>query len=110
MFGGITTLIVGIICIVFGITNYNGNISSLHSYHTKNIKKEDIKPFGKLVGSSMIIIGIFLTISGIFLAISESTGNDLYMTLSLIFMLVGIIIGLPICFYAIKKYNKSIFS
>ena len=109
MIGGITNIIVGIICIVIGIINAKGNISALHSYHTKNIKEEDIKPFGKLMGLGMIIVGSFLIISGVFLAITEKTGNTLCMTLSTVFMVIGFVIGLPICLYAIKKYNKSFF-
>ena len=109
MIGGITYLIVGILFIVIGILNTKGNISMIHSYHIKNIKEEDIKPFGKLMGLGMIIVGSFLIISGIFLAVSEKTGNTLCMTLSNILMIVGFLIGLPIVFYAIKKYNKTIF-
>ena len=109
MFGGIVTSIVGLVCVVMGIMNTKGNISSLHSYHTNNIKEEDIKPFGKLVGSGMIIVGIFLVISGVFLVIAELHEDDLWMILSTTFMIVGLVIGLPICLYAIKKYNKRIF-
>ena len=109
MFGGIVVIIVGILCIGIGISNYRGNIKSLHSYHTNNIKPEDVKPFGKLVGTGMIIIGVFLTVSGIFMAIGENTGDNSYITISTIIMTIGFVVGLPITLYAIKKYNKRIF-
>ena len=54
----ITELIVGVILIVIGITNYRGNISSIHSYHRHRVKDEDVKPFGRLMGSGTIIIGV----------------------------------------------------
>ena len=109
MFGGIVVIIVGILCVGIGINNYRGNIKSLHSYHTNNIKPEDVKPFGKLVGTGMIIVGAFLAISGIFMSIGENTGDNLYITISTIVMTVGFVIGLPITLFAIKKYNKRIF-
>ena len=41
----IVALIVGIICIVLGVLNMRGNISSIHSYHRQRVKEEDIIPF-----------------------------------------------------------------
>ena len=110
MLGGIIYIVVGILFIIIGILNTKGNISMIHSYHINNIKEEDIKPFGKLMGLGMLVVGSFLAISGVFLAIFESTNNSLCMTLSNILMIAGFVIGIPICFYAVKKYNKRIFS
>ena len=47
MVSGIVTFIVGIVVIVIGMKNRNGNISMLHSYHIKNVKEEDKLPFLK---------------------------------------------------------------
>ena len=41
------TFIIGAILIILGISHTKGNISSLHSYHIKNIKEEDILPLEK---------------------------------------------------------------
>ena len=38
----IIQIIIGLIIIIIGILNMKGNISLLHSYHRKRVKKEDI--------------------------------------------------------------------
>ena len=61
---GIFTALIGVVCIVIGISNRKGNISLLHSYHTKRVAEEDKLPLGKLVGLGMMIVGIALLIAG----------------------------------------------
>ena len=43
----ILQIIIGFSLIILGIINMKGNISMLHSYHRKRVKKEDIIPYGK---------------------------------------------------------------
>ena len=62
----IIQIIIGLIIIIIGILNMKGNISLLHSYHRKRVKKEDIIPFGKKVGIGSIIIGITIILAGVF--------------------------------------------
>ena len=102
-------LIVGIICIVIGIANMKGNVSSLHSYHRSKVAPEDTKPFGKLVGIGMIIIGIALIIAGVLTYLTILTNLAIYTTIGMVVMALGFIVGLGIAFYAMKKYNKGIF-
>jgi hypothetical protein len=45
MAGNIVTFLVGVVCIVLGISNMRGNISSLHSYHRSRVSEEDRSPF-----------------------------------------------------------------
>ena len=47
MAGNIVTFLVGVICIVLGISNMKGNISSLHSYHRNRVSEEDRDPLRK---------------------------------------------------------------
>ena len=108
MFGGILTIIIGIVCIIIGIINKKGNISMLHSYHINNIKEEDKKPFSKLIGTGMIIVGITLVIYGALMIPSIVLENDMYNNIGNIVAIIGMLIGLVICLYAIKKYNKKI--
>ena len=61
----IIQIIIGLIIIIIGILNMKGNISLLHSYHRKRVKKEDIIPFGKKVGIGNIIIGITIILAGL---------------------------------------------
>ena len=105
----IVFLLVGIACIVFGILNTKGNISSLHSYHRDNVREEDKLPFGRLVGTGLLIIGSALIVFGALLLITELTSNPLYILIGTVLLVVGLFVGLGISFYAIKKYNKSIF-
>lgn len=107
--GVVVSILVGILCIAFGITHMRGNISSLHSYHRNNVKEEDKKPFGKRVGAGMIIIGISIFIYGVLMLISELAALPVLTSIALGIMLVGIVVGLIITFVAIKKYNKTIF-
>lgn len=46
----IVTFIIGVVCIILGISNMRGNISSLHSYHRHRVSEEDRIPFGKKGG------------------------------------------------------------
>ena len=105
----IFTLIVGIALIVIGIFNRKGNVSMLHSYHTKKVSEEDRIPFGKLVGLGMIIIGIGIIALGILSLVSVKLQSDIYLTIGYVVMSVGVVSGLGIAFYAMKKYNKGIF-
>ena len=108
MASSVVTFIVGIICIVLGISNMRGNISSLHSYHRNRVKEEDVLPFGKLVGIGTIIIGAAVILMGIFTAISITLSNEIYTTIGTVVMFIGIAAGLGVAFYAMKKYNGGI--
>lgn len=98
----ILQIIIGIVIIILGIFNMNGNIKLLHSYHTKRIKKEDILPFGKRVGIGSIIIGLTVIISAVLTYLE-------YINICNIVLIIGFIIGLIIIFHALFKYNKGIF-
>lgn len=100
----IIQMIIGLGLIIIGIFNTKGNISLLHSYHRKRVKKEDELPFGKKIGLGIIIIGCSMIISVILLFI-----NEIYLLISNIILAGGYIIGLIIIFYALFKYNKGIF-
>ena len=109
----IVTIIVGIALIIIGVLNTKGNVSMLHSYHTKRVKEEDKIPFGRRVGFgsiiNIIIIGISLIIFGVFLTLSELLKTETYLFIGMGFMFSGIVIGTTIMFHAMIKYNKGIF-
>ena len=108
MVEAIIGIIIGIGCIVIGILNMKGNIKMLHSYHTNNIKEEDKIPFGRLVGIGTIIIGVSLIVYGFLNAMYAIIKNDQIVITSNIILVIGLIIGICICLFAIKKYNKKI--
>ena len=109
MVGNIVTLLVGIVCIVLGISNMRGNISSLHSYHRYRVSEEDRIPFGKQVGLGTMIVGIGIIVFSILSSITLYTENKIFILAGTAFLIVGIILGLVISFRAMIKYNKGIF-
>lgn len=109
MTSSIVTFLVGVICIVLGISNMRGNISSLHSYHRHRVSEEDRIPFGKQVGLGTVMIGIGIVIFSVLSAVTMYTEKDLYILIGTAVMIIGIIVGLIVSFKAMIKYNKGIF-
>ena len=105
----IGTFIVGIICIVVGISNMRGNISSLHSYHRHRVSEEDRIPFGKEVGLATIIIGSAIMAFGLLSAITIFTEKQAFLFVGTGILIAGLIVGLGMSFHAMIKYNKGIF-
>ena len=105
----IISLIIGVVCIIIGIKNRRGDISTLHSYHTKRIREEDKLPFGKIVGLGMIIVGCGLILMGVLSYLATALANGAYLIAGYATLIAGLVIGLGIAFYGIFKYNKGIF-
>lgn len=105
----VITLLVGILCIILGISNRRGNISSLHSYHRNRVSEEDRIPFGKQVGLGMIILGVGILVFSGLSAATLYTKNETYIAIGTAIMIAGIVVGLVISFRAMIKYNKGIF-
>lgn len=105
----IAPIIIGIVCIIIGILNAKGNISSLHWYHRKRVSEADRIPFGKMIGIGTIIIGISIIVySGLSIA-SEILKNDIFILIGVVILIIGIVVGLILNIYAMIKYNKGIF-
>ena len=109
MAGNIVTFLVGVVCIVLGISNMRGNISSLHSYHRSRVSEEDRIPFGKQVGLGTIIVGIGIIVFSVLSSVTLYTENDTFILVGTAVLIIGIILGLVISFRAMIKYNKGIF-
>ena len=109
MVEGIVTAILGVVCIVIGVLNIKGNISTLHAHHRKRVTEENIRPFGRLVGAGTIVIGAGFLLGGIFFGLSELLQNGAYANVGGVIVVVGIVVGLVISFAAMFKYNKGIF-
>ena len=99
----------GVVCIILGILNLKGNVSTLHSYHTHRVCEEDKPKFAKLVGIGTIIDGASFAIMGALSIMAERMQNNAYVTVGSAVLCVGLITGLGISFYAMIKYNKGIF-
>lgn len=109
MVGIIAAFLVGIICIVLGISNMQGNITSLHSYHRHRVSEEDRIPFGRQVGLGTIIVGIGIIAFSTLSTATLYTENNVYIVVGTAFLILGIILGVVISFRAMVKYNKGIF-
>lgn len=105
----ITTLAVGILVSVLGIINMTGNISSLHRYHRHRVSEENKKPFGRLVGLGTLIVGVALMVFGGLMLVFEQTALQIVLVIAPIILIAGVVVGLAISFYAMKKYNGGIF-
>ena len=105
----IATFVVGVVCIVIGIMNMRGNISTLHFYHRNRVAEQDVLPFGKRVGLGMIIIGISIMSFSALSAVATKTDNQTLIIVGTAVMLIGMLIGFVIVFRAISKYNHGIF-
>ena len=99
----------GILVSILGIINRTGNISSLHWYHRQRVTEENRKPFGKLVGLGTLIIGLSMIVFGILFLIFEQTQLQAFVVIGVIELIVSIIVGMIVSFYAMKKYNGGIF-
>lgn len=103
IFGVIIELSVGLLCIVLGLLLWiKQKISILHSYHYKNVKKDDLPAYTRLMGIGLGLIGLGSCITGLF--------NLLYSPLWWIPLLTGFIVGLIVMNRAQKEYNGSWFS
>ena len=105
----VITAILGIVCVLLGIFNMRGHISTLHSYHRHRVSEENRLPFGRLVGLGTVIIGASLIVFAAFSAIRIMTQNALFTVIGTVILTVGLVVGFVISFYAMKKYNKGIF-
>lgn len=101
----IMTIVIGILFVGIGISNYRGNISLLHSYHRNRVKKEDEPIMGKICGIGMLVIAFSLIAQGVLLIV-DATAFD---SIAMLILYVGLAIGIVLNFYAIIKYNKGVF-
>lgn len=99
----------GIACVLLGLSNMRGNISTIHEYHRKRVKEEDKLPFGRQVGLGTVIIGVGIILMGILSLISEWTAVQPILWVGMGIMGLGFVVGLILSFHAMIKYNKGIF-
>lgn len=105
----LATLIMGLFISALGIINMTGNISTIHRYHRHRVSEENIKPFGRLVGIGTLVVGISLIIFGALSLVYDKTQSETANIIGTVILIVGIVVGLFITFYAMIKYNKGIF-
>ncbi len=103
IFGFVIELAVGLLCVVMGALIWKKQkVSLLHDYHYRNVKKEDIPAYSRLVGIGLIVIGAGICVTGLLNLIESS--------LWWVPMLIGFAAGIGVMNKAQKKYNGSWFS
>lgn len=105
----ISSVIIGIICIVLGVFNWKGNISSIHFYHRKRVAEENRRPFGRLMGLGTMMCGVAMILFGGLSAAAELLQQGVFLTVGMILLVAGLAAGLGLSFFAMVKYNKGIF-
>ena len=100
--GFIIDFLAGLICIVLGLLLWKKQmISLLHSYHYKNVKKEDVPAYTRLMGMGIIMIGCGICATGFL--------NLIYSDLWWLPLVGGFVIGFIVLYRAQMKYNGSVF-
>ena len=102
----IAPIIIGVVCIILGILNMCGNISTIHSYHRKRVSEEDRVPFGRLVGLGTMIAGVGLMLFGGASYLAEEMGRTSFSLMGTIALIACLVVGLGACIYATIKYNR----
>ena len=105
----IMTAVVGVVCIILGISNMRGNISTLHSYHTHRVREEDKRALGVAVGLGTIICGASVIIFSILAMITIAKSIPLPLEIGYVVLGIGMAVGLFISLFAVIKYNKGLF-
>ncbi len=103
VFGVIVEFGAGLLCIVLGLLVWlKQKVSLVHDYHYRNVRKEDIPAYSRLIGIGVALIGAGVCIAGLL--------NLLYSSIWWIPMIAGFIAGFIVMNRAQKKYNGSWFS
>lgn len=92
----------GVVLMLLGAFNMNGNIGSIHWYNRRKVTKENQKAYCMLVGLGTLIVGAAIIAGAVIQALGDSGAGGLAMG-------IGILIGLVFILYAQFKYNRGLF-
>ncbi len=98
----VTFIVLGVILLVLGITNYKGNISSIHWYNRRKVSEADVPKYGKCMGIGTMIFGGTLLVTALLEIILQNPIVE-------IVVFVGFAVGLVFLLYGQFKYNKGLF-
>ncbi len=95
-------IVVGVILLVLGITNYRGNISTIHWYNRIKVSEADVPKYGKCMGIGTIIFGGTLLATALLKILFKNSIVE-------IAIFVGFAVGLVFLLCGQFKYNKGLF-
>ena len=102
-------ILIGMILNVVGVVNMKGNLSTLHRYHRKRVSEENRLPFGRLVGLGTILCGCGVTVFGAMNFVAEQMQRAALSVVGTVLLIVSLVLGIGLNFYAMIKYNGGIF-
>lgn len=85
----IVTLLVGVVCIILGIMNMRGNISSLHAYHRRRVREEDKIPFGKKIGLGTLLCGAAIVGYSVLSMLAQSVEAPAFTVAATVVLIAG---------------------
>ena len=98
----IPLLLLGVFICAIGVCNLRGNLATIHWYHRRNVRPEDVPSYGKAMGAGTLIIGGALIVTAVLLLRLE-TESCFYLTAA------GLAVGLGVMLWGQLKYNHGIF-
>ena len=99
LIGLIVFLSVGILFLALGTVLWKKQrIDLVNAWHTRHVKKEDVAAYTKLMGLSLIAIGVGCVITGVVACVFENN-------LGWLALPVGFVVGFALIWKAQKKYN-----
>jgi len=101
--------LLGLLIAAMGLTNWKGNLSTLHWYHRHRVTEENRMVFGRRVGAGTMLIGAALIIFSLLSFAGNQLQSAAFSVAGSVLLVAAIVIGLGVSFYAMIKYNKGIF-
>ena len=99
LIGLIVFLSVGILFLALGTVLWKKQrIDLVNAWHMRHVKKEDVAAYAKLMGLSLIAIGVGCVITGVVACVFENN-------LGWLALPVGFVVGFVLIWEAQKKYN-----
>lgn len=97
----ITLLVFGLFLSLIGILNITGDISTVHSYNRRKVRKEDVPKYGRAMGTGTLIIGVSLVAAFVVAIWNEAV---------IMFIIIpAVLVGISFMLYAQFRYNRGIF-
>ena len=107
--GAFGPVILGIFLMFLGANNMRGKIGSIHWYHRRRVREEDILPFGRLMGLGTVFCGAGAICLGLMMWLGQQTGKAVFADNGAAAVIAGLAAGLALSVYAMLKYNRGIF-
>ncbi len=109
MIAFVPIILVGVLCIAFGIAIRKGNLNLIHEHHRNRVSEEDQLPFAKAVGVAVIALGCAIMLCGGLFIAALLTDTILLAKIGGGILIAGAAVEIAFLVYATTKYNKGLF-